>query len=95
MRIDVRDLRWTRELWEVLVLAYPYGLQHSGVAASSVYKLSGTRLPYVRADWFVAQASRPPLYYALLQLPETLDGGRRNPTHRCRCAGGHCPSLEV
>ena len=74
LRIDVRDLRWTRELWEILVLAYPYGLQQSSTLAANVYKQSGTRLPYVRTDWFVAQASRPPLYYALLQLPDTIDG---------------------
>ena len=29
------------------------------------------QLAYVRADWFIATASRPPLYHELLQLPET------------------------
>ena len=28
-------------------------------------------MPCVRADWFTAVASRPPLYYDLLQLPTT------------------------
>ena len=28
-------------------------------------------MPYVRADWFVANASRPPLYHTLLDLPGT------------------------
>ena len=27
-------------------------------------------MPYVRADWFVATASRPPLYHTLLDLPK-------------------------
>lgn len=34
-------------------------------------------MPFVRADWFVAVASRPPLYHSLLELPEkaqTLEG---------------------
>src|SRR5205823_1082367 len=30
---------------------------------------TGCRLPYVRADWFVAAASRPPLYHDVLRLP--------------------------
>jgi serine/threonine-protein kinase len=28
-------------------------------------------LPYVRADWFIATAVRPPLYHAMLDLPAT------------------------
>ena len=30
---------------------------------------TGTALPFVRADWFIATASRPPLYTILLDLP--------------------------
>jgi mono/diheme cytochrome c family protein len=71
-RIDVRDLRWTRELWDALASAYPYGVEHSGKTAADCYRLSGTKVPFLRADWFVAGASRPPLYHALLVLPETL-----------------------
>jgi serine/threonine-protein kinase len=33
--------------------------------------LTGTWLPAVRADWFIATASRPPLYHDLLRLPTT------------------------
>ena len=29
-------------------------------------------MPHVRADWFIANASRPPLYHALLDIPEKL-----------------------
>jgi tetratricopeptide (TPR) repeat protein len=29
------------------------------------------KLPYLRADWFVALASRPPLYHDILQIPRT------------------------
>jgi serine/threonine-protein kinase len=34
--------------------------------------LSHSDLPYVRADWFVATATRPPLYHELLQLPDNV-----------------------
>src|SRR5262249_24742039 len=32
---------------------------------------TGCPLPYVRGDWFVAAAARPPLYHDVLQLPKT------------------------
>lgn len=34
--------------------------------------LSGATLPYVRADWFVASASVPPLYHHILELPHSV-----------------------
>lgn len=37
-----------------------------------VDQLSHTRFAYLRADWFVATASRPPLYDQLLNLPDSL-----------------------
>jgi hypothetical protein len=39
-----------------------------------IQALSGGRLPYIRADWFIASASLPPLYHDLLRLPHTLNG---------------------
>ena len=33
-------------------------------------ELTGCDIPVLRGDWFVATATRPPLYHALLQLPE-------------------------
>jgi hypothetical protein len=33
---------------------------------------TATKLPAIRADWFVGTASRAPLYYDLLQLPQNL-----------------------
>ncbi len=73
-RVDIRDLRWSRELWDILLLAYPYGVRLPSAAAANCSKLAGTELPYLRADWFVAVAARPPLYHHLLQLPETVGG---------------------
>ncbi len=57
---------------------YPYALTHERYPddrelnrlAEQVYKLAGTRVPAVRADWFLATASLPPLYHDLLKLPK-------------------------
>ena len=77
--IDVRQLDWDRhQLWNEIVKVYPYGLQHLRYPddkavndlADEIYELAGTTLPAVRADWFIATASRPPLYHKLLQLPD-------------------------
>src|SRR5262249_22279227 len=40
-------------------------------AAREAAEAAACRLPYVRADWFVAAACRPPLYHEILQLPGT------------------------
>lgn len=76
---DLRKLDWDRhDLWSDLLSRYPYGLtfdrhpdEQIQELARQVYELSGTSLPWVRADWFVANASKPPLYHALLRLPKT------------------------
>lgn len=59
---------------------YPYGFKFQDpnnlvTLAEDVRALTGSNLPhrlYVRADWFIAKASRPPLYHELLEIPETL-----------------------
>jgi serine/threonine-protein kinase len=80
LAIDLRELDWDRpHLWKQMTKYYPYGLSFDKAKdeevqdlAVDLYKLMGTKLPYVRADWFVANASRPPLYHFLLY--ETLMG---------------------
>jgi serine/threonine-protein kinase len=75
--LDIRDLDWDRaDLWKAVLKAYPYGLDYSGSdddklrrADAELTRLAGGLLPHVRGDWFVATASRPPLYEKLLQLP--------------------------
>ena len=42
-------------------------------AAAEVYRLTGSDLPALRADWFVATATRPPLYHTILDLPDTAE----------------------
>jgi len=68
-RIDLRDYNWTSATWDMLLRAYPYGLRP--VEGEQPGRMPGAALPYVRADWFVATASAPPLYHDLLGLPLT------------------------
>lgn len=72
LRIDLRDYLWDEGTWRSVLEHYPYGLRHEGVTAGPIYELSASELPYVRADWFVFAASRPPLYHQVLKLPRTI-----------------------
>lgn len=61
LRVDLRDYKWNARSWDRLVAAYPY--RSEGEDRDNLIAL--------RADWFVATASRPPLYHDLLGLPTT------------------------
>jgi mono/diheme cytochrome c family protein len=68
LRIDLRAYKWNAATWAKLVSASPYRLQTT--AESRVLAdYTTTEDAVLRADWFVATASRPPLYHDLLQLP--------------------------
>jgi serine/threonine-protein kinase len=81
--VDISRLDWDRnDLWQEILKGYPYGLSHEQVPtdrrinklAAEVCDLAGIdkeslRVPVVRADWFIATASRPPLYHVLAQIP--------------------------
>jgi WD40 repeat protein/mono/diheme cytochrome c family protein len=69
LAIDLRDFQWDANLWNRLLAEYPYGVVHDTAAARAVLSATASRLPCVRLDWFVANASRAPLYYDLLQIP--------------------------
>ena len=51
---------------------YPYGVLEDTTAARAATVGTLTKVPIVRADWFIATASRAPLYYDVLQLPASL-----------------------
>ena len=68
-RIDLRHYKWTASSWDRLVTAYPYRPATRGSTLKALAKATDCELPVLRADWFVATASRPPLYYDLLQMP--------------------------
>jgi len=75
LRIDLRNYGWTAETWQEIIASYPYGVERSGLSKEidRVQRLSGVSLPYIRVDWFIANASTPPLYHTILRLPGTLD----------------------
>lgn len=61
-RIDLRELGWSAATWDTIRASYPYGVAR------------GRDVPdAVRADWFVATASRGALYHAILGLPDHED----------------------
>ena len=78
-RIDLRSLDWDRQdLWQRVIAYYPYGLTYDTQedekyrdTYNDIKEKSKTELAYIRADWFIATATRPPLYNDLLQLPNT------------------------
>lgn len=78
--VDVRKYDWDRKdlpFWLAMTRLYPYGLSYDAHAnqqlqrnASMIYQMTGSKLPFLRADWFIAVATRPPLYHVALQIPK-------------------------
>ena len=71
MRIDLRDYEWNEKTWDAIVARSPYGVVPDSEAARACAEATRCQLPHVRADWFVAVASRPSLYHDILQLPRS------------------------
>ncbi|MCA9093234.1 MAG: hypothetical protein KDA68_07080 [Planctomycetaceae bacterium] len=77
--IDVRDFDWDRTgAWKAMLRAYPYGLKYSDLRNDNlrrldedISELTGNSLSMLRADWFVATATRAPLYYEILDIPHS------------------------
>jgi len=71
IRIDLRDYRWTSEMWEEISANNPYPEKLEGAKSRGLTQMTQTSTPYVRGDWFVFKGSRPPLYHKLLfDLPK-------------------------
>ncbi|MCE9533116.1 MAG: transcriptional regulator [Planctomycetes bacterium] len=76
--VDLRDYDWDRDhLWTAIMAAYPYGVSYSEHADRDLQKLdedvrtlTDCSIPIIRADWFIATATRPPLYHVLLRIPK-------------------------
>jgi mono/diheme cytochrome c family protein len=82
-RIDLRDYLWDQTTWAQLEAIYPYAViydQNSRLypfdedSYEQIRAETGTQIPVIQGDWFIAHASRPPLYFTLLNLPDSLNG---------------------
>ena len=69
--IDIRKLHWDNSIWNSVEQANPYFLNSETEDALACAEKTQTKMPYVRIDWFVFAASKPPLYHSVLNLPET------------------------
>ena len=78
--IDLRRYEWnTRiDVWPQIEQAYRYNIAFDPeTQAGLLEKLiqlqteTGSTVPYVHVDWFLATASLPPLYHDILGLPQT------------------------
>ena len=77
--IDLRHYEWDRnDGWTKIEVEYPYHVSFDAPTQTALKaqltRLQGemkTDIPSVHVDWFVAQASLPPLYHDLLSLPLT------------------------
>lgn len=77
MRFHQNDLGWTDKTWGKILLSYPYAVQTDVPRHKVIWNTSRSIMPYVRADWFAFAASRPPLYYSLLDMPKNVAGLRK------------------
>jgi mono/diheme cytochrome c family protein len=90
IRIDLRDYGWTdpASTWETILDGYPYGIEVSGSDYARIQILTSSRIPLIRADWFLAAASVPPLYHDILELPS-------NETELESCGGNTRRCLQI
>jgi WD40 repeat protein len=70
-RVDIRQLNWTSDQWLKIETANPYFVPLSSPEAAACNEATQTSMPYVRVDWFVYAASKPPLYHEVLNAPES------------------------
>ncbi len=77
--IDLRHYEWDRnDGWTTIEAEYPYhhlfDAPTQTALKAQLTRLQGemnSNIPSIHVDWFVAQASLPPLYHDLLSLPLT------------------------
>ena len=78
--IDLRRYEWntTTEVWPQIEQAYPYNIAFDPETQTGLLEKltqlqteTGSTVPFVHVDWFLATASLPPLYHDILDLPQT------------------------
>jgi hypothetical protein len=73
---NLRQAGWDKspnvDAWKELLKHYPYGLHYASAGNDAVAQVQemtgGAYPPYVRADWFIAAATRPAVQATLLRL---------------------------
>ncbi|MEI6233894.1 MAG: c-type cytochrome domain-containing protein [Planctomycetota bacterium] len=77
--VNIKDLDWDKHgIWNRILSEYPYGVDFALNKDEKLKRLGNDINDYapdlcmIRADWFSANATRPPLYYDILYLPKTL-----------------------
>ena len=66
--IDLRHYEWEHK-WDQIEQAYPYSREFASPIYTTLRHQMDCEMPFIRADWFIATASLPPLYHAILDLP--------------------------
>ena len=78
--IDLRDYEWDvrNDAWTQIEQTYPYQMTfdapiqtHLREKLTALQQEMSCEVPFVHVDWFLANASLPPLYHDILALPET------------------------
>ncbi len=78
--IDLRNYEWEigTNRWTLIEAEYPYTIEFDAPTQTALReKLANLReamdceVPFIHVDWFLANASLPPLYHDILGLPET------------------------
>lgn len=70
VRVDLRDLAWTKQDYDFLISEYFYGIDpKSDGTLQALSQQTATDLPIMRIDWFMSNAARPKVYNYLLKLP--------------------------
>lgn len=78
-RIDLRDYGLLEQDWENRVLPrYPYGVNYFDPSLNDaderfIQAATRSQQAWVRANWFIKEASQPPLYYELERSPANVN----------------------
>ena len=79
--IDLRDYEWDvrNDAWAQIEQMYPYKMVFDASIQTNLREKlitlqqeTSSEVPFIHVDWFLATASLPPLYHAILDLPETV-----------------------
>ncbi len=73
-RINLFDYGWSTATWKSITDRDPYALVLQSEDALDIRDAAEVDLFSIKADWFIDAASQPPLYYEILEIPDTLIG---------------------